>query len=308
MEEMPENKTNVATNKEIATKSAKDVFQQMFTADIEREGERKKIRKTLMRVIIGAAAILTITLIFFITTLVGLKNTYVSHERETILAMGMANSANDWERLPEGEQREKLLNRYFEIVKYYNVYTPDNNKMVHKTILDSFKVLYECTEMTKTNIFLPIAYIKVMTNFNPNYESGNRFGIAAFYVKEGENISNLPVVKEKSEFNVYYKGIPTLKNPIESIKLLIAKIDDLNKIFNNRSDWVIFALLTNEYEVIDKYWINGEGLIPEDQLRQGNLKEIRDYYYIFNNWKIIPQDDIYFPIPTEVPNPEVLDN
>lgn len=281
-----------------SNQNADTILQKLFASDAEKEQERKKERKNLLRVITGATIILTIMISFFIFTLIEIKNTYIEHEKETILAIGMANSANDWARLSKEEQREKLLNRYMEIVKYYNVYIPDNKKMTHETILDSFKVLYECTEMTKVNIFLPISYIKVMTNFNPNYENRNRFGIAAFYVKEGENISNLPIIKERNEFNIYYKGISTLKNPIESIKLLVAKIDDLNKIFNNRSDWVIFALLTNEYEVIDKYWLNGEGTIPEDQLKSGNLKEIKDYYFIFNNWKIIPEDGVNFPIPT----------
>lgn len=290
----------MSTKKRLINKmDDQEVFQRLFDNDDEREIEKKGYRKA---VIVTLA--ITMTLLIAVTTIFMfsvnyIRDTYVSHEKDMILAMSMVESANDWESMPEGQQREKLLNRYMEIIKYYNVYTPDNEKMSHETIIESFNVLYDCTKMTRVNIFLPIAYMKVMTNFNPSYDADNRYGISAFFVKEGENISNLPIVTDKVSFDVSYKGIPTLQNPIESIKLLVAKIDDLNKIFNNRSDWVIFALLTNEYEVIDKYWLNGEGIIPDEQLLSGKLKEVREFYYILKNWKIVPADGVKFPIVEE---------
>ena len=127
-----------------------------------------------------------------------------------------------------------------------------------------------------------------MTNFNPNHDREWKYGISAFYIKQGEALSNLPLVKGNENFNVAYKGRITLQNPSEAIKLLVARIDDLMTTFNNREDWVVLSLLRNEYDIIDKYWEDGKGAIPDSFYREGEMAEILRYFNAFRNFRLIP--------------------
>lgn len=216
-------------------------------------------------------------------------DTYINNTRQVINSREEISAANVWERMPIKEQKEILRGRYYEIVKYYTTDIPENQKMNDKQIIETFDVLYNCINaVSPLNFFLPVSYLKVKTNFNPNYNQAWQYGIGAFYTKEGENISNLPVVKENQIFRIAYKGTTTLLNPIETIKLLVAKMDDLMRTFNNREDWVILSLLRNEYEVIEKWWEDGEGSIPNEFYEIGSLHDVLNYYYAFRNLKVIP--------------------
>jgi hypothetical protein len=155
----------------------------------------------------------------------------------------------------------------------------------------SFNSYFDCINTVgSVNFFLPVAFLMVRTGYNPSYSDGYRYGIDKFLVKEGQDIANLPLVKDNTVFQVAYKGRETLLNPVESLKLLVARMDDLMKTFNGREDWVVFALITNEYDVIAKYWKDGDGEIPDALYKTGDLKSVLNYYYAFKNWKIIPMD------------------
>jgi hypothetical protein len=286
-----ENVPMVKQEQALVKSEEQKTLQDFFDADKIREDERKKFFKILCTIIIASAVAIVLTTSLFIGTMLGMKNDYLKSEREIILSKEMVKAANDWERLPEKEQKEKLRGRFNEIFKYYNLKTKVAEKITDtNTILDLFNTVYDCTKVSGVNFFLPIAYMKVITNFNPNYNKNNKLGIASMYLKEAEYVSGLSLVKNNSAFNLTFKGVDTLKNPIDSTKILIARLKDLNEVFRGRVEWVILALLTNEYEVIDRYWNNGSGEIPEDKLRSGELKQILDYYYAFKDWQIIPAE------------------
>lgn len=212
---------------------------------------------------------------------------YIRDTEQIILTRRNIELANSWERLPINQQRERLIDQYYTIVKYYTNSVTDNQKMNDDQVVASFNVLWDCTtRIPSINFFLPIAYMKVATNFNPVYNVDWKRGIAAFYIKGGEAVANLPLVRNDQSFQTAYKGVETLNNPNEAIKLLVARIDDLMTTFNNRVDWVVLALYTNEYDVISKYWKGGEGKIPDDFYKKGPVAETLDYYYSFKNWQI----------------------
>ncbi len=56
--------------------------------------------------------------------------------------------------------------------------------------------------------------------------------------------------------------------------------------FNNRVDWVFLSLITNEYDVIEKYWEDGQGAIPNKLYEEGQLNEMLMYYHSFSLWEI----------------------
>ena len=225
----------------------------------------------------------------YIQTINKLKETYIRDTREVIRIKEEIETANAWERLPANQQKEILRHKYNEIVLYYSVEVPENQKLSSKQVLETFNVLFDCTKNSKSvNFFLPVAYMKVMTNFNPNHDREWKYGISAFYIKQGEALSNLPLVKGNENFNVAYKGRITLQNPSEAIKLLVARIDDLMTTFNNREDWVVLSLLRNEYDIIDKYWEDGKGAIPDSFYREGEMAEILRYFNAFRNFRLIP--------------------
>jgi hypothetical protein len=241
---------------------------------------------------------ISLTIIFIVTIVFGIISmnrisdvmykTYINQTREIIHSQKDIEDANSWERLPVNERKEKLRSRYYEIIKYYTNEVPQNQKMNDDQMLTSFNAYYNAVYgINSVNFFLPLAYLKARTNFNPTFNDGYQIGIASLFVKEGADIANLPVVKELPAFQVAYKGAETLQNPVESLKLLIARLDDLLKTFNNREDWAILSLLNHsEYDIIAKYWQDGKGEIPEKLYKDGPLANTLDYYYAFKNWKI----------------------
>jgi len=235
-------------------------------------------------------AVVVFNIFYFKTITTQMYQSYISNTKEIITTQTKIAFISDWERLPINQKKEKLREKYYEIMKYYTIDIPLNQKMSETQILNSFNTLFSCVQASSShiNFFLPLAYIKVKTNFNPNFSKQYKYGISAFYIKEGKNISNLPIVQNTDEFRVAYKGKITLQNPTDSIKLLVAKIDDLMNTFNNREDWVVFALLRNEYYVIEKYWNDGKGKIPDSFYKEGKLHDILEYFYAFRDFKIIP--------------------
>ena len=217
-----------------------------------------------------------------------LYKNYIANTREIINSQDKIAAANSWERLPINERKEKLRSRFYEIIKYYTVAIPQNQKMSDEQMLSAFDAYYSAIyTVNSVNFFFPLAYLKVRTNYNPTFSSGYQWGIAGFFTVEAQKFANLPIVKENVNFQVAFKGRETLQNPIESLKLLIARTDDLMKTFNNREDWVILALINHdENAIIDKYWQDGKGEIPEALYKKGDLKDVLDYYYCFKDWKI----------------------
>lgn len=213
--------------------------------------------------------------------------TYINNTREIINSQKEIETSNNWERMPINQRKEQLRNRYYEIFKYYTTNIPVNQKMSDDQLLKSFDVFYNCIiSLNSVNFFLPISYMKAKTNFNPNFSNGYQYGIAGLYISEAQKVSYLPLMKEIPSFQIAYNGRETLQNPIESLKFIIARMDYLLKIFNNREDWIIFSLVTDENSVIEKYWSDGKGEIPEKFYKDGLLKDTLDYYYAFKNWKI----------------------
>lgn len=261
------------------------------------EKAHTKTVRTLVFIVIGVVALFIGTLglytLMFKRVSDDMYNTYINNTKQIILQKEEVEAANAWERMPVGQQEEILRRKYIEIVTYYTTNVPENQKLSEKQMLDTFNVLYDCTSVAKSvNFFLPVAYMKAQTNLNPNFKNSNfQFGIAWFLEKEGKNISNLPIVTNPhpdNPFRVAYKGTTTLRNPSESMKLLVAKMDDLMATFNNREDWVILSLIKNEYWVIDEFWEGGKGQIPDEYYEKGSLAEVLKYYSAFRNLKIVP--------------------
>ena len=214
---------------------------------------------------------------------------YIANTKEIINSQNKIETANSWERLSINERKEKLRSRFYEILKYYTVDAQQNQRMSDDQMLSAFESYNDTIyAVNSVNFFLPIAYAKIKTNFNPSYNNNYQYGISALFTVEGQQISNLPIVKDNPAFQVAYKGKETLQNPVESLKLLVARMDDLMKTFNNREDWVIMALLNHdENAIISKYWQEGKGEIPDSYYKSGELKDILEYYYAFKDWKII---------------------
>lgn len=240
-------------------------------------------------------SVLTIAFVFSIVTGFRLMNrtidemyaTYIRNTEEIIVSKSNIELANSWERLPVNQRKERLREQYFKIVRYYTNSVPEEQKMSSEQITDTFNRLWNCTVRVPTiNFFLPVAYMKVATNFNPVHNIKYKRGIAALYNKGAQAIANLPLVKSDPLFKVEYKGSKTLYNPDQAVTLLVARIDDLMTTFNNREDWVVLSLFLNEYTVIDEYWDEGKGAIPDKLYESGNLAETLKYYYAFKAWQI----------------------
>lgn len=220
-------------------------------------------------------------------TLNEMYTTYIKNTEDIIRTKRDIELSNAWERLPVNQRRERLREQYYQIVKYYTNTVPDEQKMSNEQILQTFNQLWNSTESRPAiNFFLPVAYMRIATNFNPVYNVDYKRGLAGFYIKVGENISNLPLVKADANFHVAYNGAKTLNNPLDAVRLLVARTDDLMVTFNNREDWVLMALFTNEYTVIEKYWEGGKGEIPDSMYETGQLAAALNYYYAFKNWQI----------------------
>lgn len=242
-------------------------------------------------------AISVIVSLFTIIMLVGsiwvsstinrMNDSYMQQTTQIIFSKSEIDSANSWERLPPSQKKEKLREQYYAIIRYYTNSAPYGEKMTDDQILQSFNQMWLATErLTTVNFFFPVAFMKAMTNFNPYYNANDRLGMGYFYLNNAEQIANLNIVRNDPVFMVEYKGSASLSDPIDTIKLLVARIDDLSKTFNGREDWIFLALITNEYDVISRYWNGGSGSIPDDMYIRGPLADCLKYYHSFKNWQI----------------------
>lgn len=231
------------------------------------------------------ASIVTTT--FFVRTLNDMRATYIRETENIIRTRSDIELANSWERLPVNQRKERLREKYYEIIRYYTVNIPEEQKMSDEQILASFNQLWLTTERVGSmNFFLPVAYMKVASNFNPLYNQDFKRGIGAMYLRTAEQVANLPLIRTDPTFMTVYNGAVTINNPAQAINLLIARIDDLMKTFNDREDWVLLALFTDEYQVIRDYWDGGQGEIPDELYERGSLAEALNYYYAFKNWQV----------------------
>lgn len=253
--------------------------------------------KNLTKVFIiglGVAMLICVLVgIFSVRAVREISKAFTQNTNEIILTREDIQASNAWERLETSAKKERLKEQYYEIVRYYTNSLPPTAKMNDTQILATFNTLWDTTSRAPSvNFFLPVAYMKVRSNFNPAFASEYRVGIIGFYYKMGDAAANLPRVKTDTVFQTVFKGNETLLNPSESIKLLVAKIDDLMITFNGRVDWVLLSLFTNEYDVIANYWKGGEGSIPDDKYKKGDLAEALKYYQSFKNWTIPSIDEL----------------
>lgn len=231
--------------------------------------------------------VMLIGTIWVSVTLSTMNRSYNQQMERIIMSKTAIESANSWEQLPPAQKKEKLREQYYAIVRYYTNDKSYSEKMADDMIIQSFNQLWAETErLTTVNFFMPVAFMKATTNFNPYYNSNNRVGMAYFYLKNAENVANLPLIRNDTLFQLDYKGSGSLTNPVDSMKLLVARIDDLSRTFNGREDWIFLALCTNEYDVISKYWQDGKGSIPDDLYLKGPLADCLKYYQGFKNWEI----------------------
>lgn len=242
-------------------------------------------------------AIAVIVSIFTLVILIGsiwvtstinrMNESYTAQTEQIIFTKSEIEQANSWERLPPLQKKEKLREQYYAIVRYYTNEAILVEKMDDTQILQSFNTLWLATErLTSVNFFLPVAFMRATTNFNPYFNKDERIGMGYFYLKGAEAVSNLNLVRSDPVFMLDYKGTGSLNDPIDTIKLLVARIDDLSKTFHGREDWIFLALLTNEYDVISRYWRDGSGTIPDEMYLRGPLAECLKYYHSFKNWDI----------------------
>lgn len=260
---------------------------QMMTNYENNEKSHKKMINIIAIVLVLSIMVISAGSYYFVSTINSMHQTYIKETEEIIRTRSDIEIANSWERLPVNQRKERLRGQFFEIVRYYTNNVPDEQRMNDEQILNVFNQLWATTErLPHVNFFLPVAYMKVATNYNPVYNSEYRYGIGGFYVNQAQDIANLPIVRNDSVFMTPFNGITTLNNPTESINLLVARIDDLMKTFNNREDWVVLALFQDEYNVIRDYWEGGEGAIPDELYESGPLAETLTYYHSFKNWRI----------------------
>jgi hypothetical protein len=259
----------------------------------------KRLAVAFISALIVFIAAITVVGVYTNKTIKEMHQQYIKDTEKIIITKSEIEASNAWERLPINERKEKLRTQYYQIVRYYTNRSAENQKMDDEMILTSFNQLWNCTvRVPSVNFFLPVAYMKVASNFNPNYNVEYKHGLTAFFNKTGERIANLKLVREDPAFQLTYSGIATLDTPTEAVKLLVAKIDDLMVTFNNRIDWVLLSLFTNEYDVIEKYWDGGEGSIPDSFYEKGQMAEALMYFDAFRNWTI-PRDPLQEPEVTE---------
>ncbi len=230
---------------------------------------------------------LIIGTIWVSSTINRMNASYMAQTEQIIFSKSEIDKANSWERLPPAQKKEKLREQYYAIIRYYTNSVDIAEKMTDEQILQSFNQMWLSTErLTTVNFFFPVAFMKAMTNFNPYYNANDRYGMGYFYLHNAEQVANLNLVRSDPVFMIDYKGSTSLSNPIDTIKLLVARIDDLSKTFNGREDWIFLALITNEYDVISRYWNGGSGSIPDDMYLRGPLADCLKYYHSFKNWEI----------------------
>ena len=271
----------------LTKKEKADLGSIVLQAINQADNKKSKNSPTFFIVVGLFIATLIISSTFFIKTINSMHNTYIKETEKIIKTKSDIDLANQWERLPVNQRKERLRSQFFEIVRYYTNNIPEEQKMSDDQLLNTFNQLWLCIQKKPyINFFLPIAYMKVKTNFNPVYNIKYQRGIIGFYLKMAERVSNLPIIRDDDVFKVVYKGTTTLNNPPEAIKLLVARIDDLMQTFNNREDWVLLSLFENEYTVISKYWDDGKGEIPDKFYKEGKVAEALRYYEAFKNWQI----------------------
>jgi hypothetical protein len=267
-------------------------LQRMLRADATSVGSNATLIKVLIGVVAFCFVLCSIVSIVAVRAVKVMSETYTRNTESIILARSNMESANAWEQLPPGQKRERLQDQYFQIVRYYTNNVAPNQKLNDDQIGSTFNSLWETTSrVNSVNFFLPIAYMKVKTNFNPVFSNGYQQGIAGFYFKEADQAANLSRVKTDPAFQVVFKGEQTLLNSDESIKLLVAEFDDLLLTFNGRVDWALYAKFTNVYDVMAKYWKNGEGQIPDAAFKTGDFADAYKYYNAFKNWTIPSKQD-----------------
>lgn len=263
------------------------VLQKLLEMDSNRYGISKPWLVGFISVLIIFSVVVVLGTIFYVKTTNQMHETYIRNVEEIILSRSEIRATNDWERLPEEQRRSMLREQYFTIVRYYTNSIPEEQRMSDAQILDTFNELWRTTEkIPSINFFLPVAYMKAATNFNPLYNTEFKRGVAGFYLRTIETTINLPLIQDDPIFRTAYRGSETANNPVDMIKVLVARIDSLMSTFRNREDWVILALFTNEYDVIANYWNDGEGAIPDELYRDSDLAETLRYYYAFKNWQI----------------------
>jgi len=293
---MPDSQQTQSSPKPAVSKKGK-TYTRKGTDTLEKLISLDPAHKTFRRITVAFIAALVLFMgtiatigIYYDKTIREMHAQYIHDTEQIVITKSEIEASNAWERLPLNERKERLRMQYYQIVRYYTNRSDEDKKMDDQMIQDSFNQLWDCTvRVPSVNFFLPVAYIKVASNFNPAYDVKYKRGLGAFLNKAGERISNLKLVREDPSFQLEYNGIETLNMPTEAIKLLVARIDDLMITFNNRIDWVLFSLFTNEYDVIEKYWDGGNGSIPDEFYNKNNLAEALEYFYAFRNWQI-PRD------------------
>jgi len=258
----------------------------------------KKITIAFMAALVLFIVTLSVINAYFIKTVKEMHIQYINDTEQIIITKSEIEASNSWERLPLNERKERLRSQYCDIVRYYTNKSAADEKMDDQMIQDSFNQVWDCTVGASVDFFLPVAYMKVASNFNPAYDVDYKHGLGAFLNKRGDHISKLTLIREDPSFRLEYEGIKTLDMPIEAIKLIIAKMDDLMREFNNRIEWVLLSLFTHEYDVIERYWDDGKGAIPDELRYKGNLAEAIKYFSAFRNWQI-PRDSTLEDISTE---------
>lgn len=224
---------------------------------------------------------------------------YIRDTESVIVTRSDIEASNVWERLPANEQKERLRTQFFQIARYYTNSVTDENRLADEAILLLFNTLWDTTtRVPSVNFFLPVAYIKVASNFNPFYNVEFKYGLTAFFNRTGETTAQLSIIRNDPVFQLEYSGIDTLNNPTSAAKLLVARIDDLMTVFNNRVDWVLLSLFTNEYDVIDRYWDGGTGAIPDEVYQTGNVAKSLEFFYAFKNWQIPAIEEIISEAPS----------
>ena len=262
------------------------ILQKLNQSDQNRFEEIKHLITGFIIAIGIFSVVVIIGVIIYISTTTSMRKTHIDNINNIILTQTEIKTLADWENMPNEQRKSKLREHFNLIIQYYTNDTPTANKPALSQIVDIFNELYQTTSKMSINFFLPVAYMKVATNFNPNYDIDSKKGIAALLLKSIDNTINLPWVKSDPLLATTYRGSDTAFNPAESARILVAKIADLMTLFRNREDWVMFALFTNEYDVISKYGNDVRGTIPDEIYKSGPVAEALMYYYTFKSFKI----------------------
>ncbi len=275
-------KPKVDSNEDLGTA----ILQKLNQSDQNRFEEIKHLITGFIIALGVFSVVIIIGVIAYISTTSLMRKTHIDNINDIISTQVEIKTLADWENVPSEQKKSKLREHFNLIIQYYTNDASVESKPTLSQVVDIFNELYQTTSKLSINFFLPVAYMKVATNFNPSYDVDSKKGIAALLLKSIDNTINLPWVKTDPLFMTTYRGSDTAFNPAESSRILVAKIADLMTLFRNREDWVMFALFTNEYDVISKYWNDGKGTIPDEIYKSGPVAEALMYYYTFKSFKI----------------------